>query len=65
MRATYERIRGNKKDQAKKAIVAIMRRLSIVMWHVAQSHGVSDELVGRGGPHGGSPIAKTPPKKAA
>ena len=65
MRATYERIRGTKKGQAKKAIVAIMRRLSIVMWHVAQSHGVSDELIGRGGPHGGSPIAKTPSKKAA
>ena len=64
IRMTYERIRGQKKGQAKKAIVAIMRRLSIVMWHVAQSHGVSDELIGRGGPHGGSPIAKTASKKA-
>ena len=52
MRATYERIRGKKKGQAKKAIVAIMRRLSIVMWHVAQSQRVSEQLIGRGGPYG-------------
>lgn len=45
----YERIKSGKKKQAKKALVAIMRRLAIKMWHRAQEF-TSAELQGRGGP---------------
>jgi transposase len=48
--AAYERIQGGKPGRKKKAIVALMRRLGIRMWHRALEAGVSDELVGRGGP---------------
>lgn len=47
----YHRIRQNQKKRTKKALVALMRKLSIKMWHVALACGVSTELVGRGGPH--------------
>ena len=48
----YHRIKGGKRNRTKKALVAVMRRLAIKMWHRAQSCGVSPELEGRGGPHG-------------
>ncbi len=48
--AAYERIKGGKPQRNKKAIVALMRRLGIKMWHRALAFGVSSELVGRGGP---------------
>jgi transposase len=48
--AAYERIQGGKPGRKKKAIVAVMRRLGIRMWHRAMEAGVSDELIGRGGP---------------
>ena len=44
---TYTRIRAGKSNRTKKAIVAVMRRLGIKMWHRALSCGVSSELVGR------------------
>ena len=50
--ACYHRIRQNKKHRTKKALVALMRKLGIKMWHIALTCGVSTELVGRGGPHG-------------
>ncbi len=40
----WERIKGGKSGRGKKAIVAIMRHMGIVMWHVAKSVGVSTEL---------------------
>jgi transposase len=49
--ATYHRIRQNQKHRSKKALVALMRKLGIKMWHVALECGVPHELVGRGGPH--------------
>jgi len=48
---TYHRIRQEQQKRTKKAIVALMRKLAIKMWHVAMSQGVSPELQGRGGPH--------------
>ncbi len=51
-RETYHRIRQNQKHRTKKALVALMRKLGIKMWHVALGCGVSSELDGRGGPHG-------------
>jgi transposase len=48
----YGRIHGGRKNGRKKAIVAIMRRLAIKMWHRAMSCGVDPVLEGRGGPHG-------------
>jgi transposase len=47
----YQRIRGQKANRTKKALVAMMRQLAIKMWHRAQAMGVSLELEGRGGPH--------------
>jgi transposase len=47
MHARWERIKGGKSGRGKKAIVAIMRHLGIVMWHVALAAGVSLELVQR------------------
>jgi len=58
--ATYARIRGGKKHRAKKALVAVMRRLAIKMWHRAVEFGVSCELEGRGGPHGPPPTSVLP-----
>ena len=43
----YQRIRQNQKHRSKKALVAMMRKLGIKMWHRALSCGVSAELVGR------------------
>lgn len=51
-RETYHRVRQNQKHRTKKALVALMRKLAIRMWHVALDCGVSPELEGRGGPHG-------------
>ncbi len=48
--AAYERIKGGKPQRTKKALVALMRRLGIKMWHRALEMGVSTELLGRGGP---------------
>lgn len=47
----YQRIRQNQQKRTKKALVAMMRKLAIRMWHEAMSMGVSPELEGRGGPH--------------
>ncbi len=49
--SAYHRIRQNQKHRTKKALVALMRKLGIRMWHRSLSCGVSEELVGRGGPH--------------
>ena len=49
--ATFQKIRQGQKHRAKKALVALMRKLSIQMWHRALRYGVSEELLGRGGPH--------------
>ena len=46
----YHRIKQKKKDRAKKAIVAMMRKLGIKMWHRARACGVSSELEGRDRP---------------
>jgi transposase len=47
VRAAWMRIRGDRPQRGKKAIVAIMRQLGIRMWHVALAAGVSSELVAR------------------
>jgi transposase len=44
---SWERIQGGKAGRKKKAIVAIMRKLAIVMWHRALEAGVSTELIAR------------------
>jgi transposase len=44
IREKWERIKGGKSGKGKKAVVAIMRHLGIVMWHVALEAGVSLEL---------------------
>jgi len=62
--AAYHRIRGGKSQRGKKALVALMRRLAIKMWHRALPCGVSCELEGRGGPHA-PPFASAPPNTAA
>lgn len=49
--AAYHRIKGGKSNRTKKALVAVMRRLAIQMWHRAVACGTADELRGRGGPH--------------
>jgi transposase len=49
--ATYHRIKADKGNRTKKALVAVMRRLAIKMWHRAVSCGTAEELRGRGGPH--------------
>lgn len=49
--ATYHRIKQGQSKRTKKAIVAMMRKLGIKMWHRALSCGVPSELIGRGGPH--------------
>lgn len=48
---TYHRIKAGKSNRTKKALVALMRRLAIKMWHRAIECGVDIELEGRGGPH--------------
>ena len=47
----YHRIRQKQSKRTKKALVAVMRRLAIQMWHRALSCGVAAEIQGRGGPH--------------
>jgi transposase len=47
---TYHRIKQGQSKRTKKALVALMRKLGVVMWHRALDCGVSTELVGRGGP---------------
>lgn len=49
--AAYHRIKQGQSKRTKKALVALMRKLSIKMWHMALHSGVPEELVGRGGPH--------------
>ena len=41
---TWVKIQGGKQGRAKKAIVAIMRKLAILMWHRALEAGVSVEI---------------------
>lgn len=49
--ADYHRIKQNQKSRSKKALVAMMRKLGIKMWHRALACGVSSELIGRGRPN--------------
>ena len=44
-RATWTRLQKGKTGQGKKAVVAVMRKLAIRMWHVAMAAGVSVELM--------------------
>jgi len=46
----YHRIKQNQKSRSKKALVAMMRKLGIKMWHRALACGVSAELLGRDRP---------------
>lgn len=50
-RANYHRIKNGKNNRTKKALVAVMRRLGIKMWHRGRSCGTAEALRGRGGPH--------------
>ena len=61
--ADYHRIRQNQKSRTKKALVALMRKLGIKMWHRALACGVSAELVGRDRP-GRKDFARTPQRDA-
>jgi transposase len=47
VRGDWERIRGDRPQRGKKAIVAVMRRMGIRLWHVALATGVSSELAAR------------------
>ena len=49
--AAYHRIKQGQSKRTKKALVALMRKIAIKLWHRALSCGVSSELLGRGGPH--------------
>jgi transposase len=60
--ADYHRIKQKQSKRTKKALVAMMRKLGIKMWHVAQNCGVSVELAGRGGPHDVMPSGNAQPK---
>lgn len=64
-RADYQRIKGGKPNRSKKAIVALMRRLAIVMWHRAKGCGRIEALRGRGGPHGGAEPVLLPPEASS
>lgn len=46
----YHRIKQGQSKRTKKALVAMMRKLGVVMWHRALECGVSSELLGRSGP---------------
>lgn len=48
--AEYRRLRQNQKNRSKKALVAMMRKLSIKMWHEALRCGVHSDLIGRDRP---------------
>lgn len=52
-RREWERIRRGDPKRGKKAIVAVMRRLAIRMWHIGLSAGVDESLV--------SPADRIPP----
>jgi len=52
-RRDWERIRRSDPKRGKKAIVAVMRRLAIRMWHIALSAGVDESLI--------SPADRIPP----
>lgn len=60
--AMYHRIKGGKSNRTKKALVALMRKLAIKMWHAALAAGVDSALEGRGGPHALAASAPAPPK---
>lgn len=49
----FHRIKQNQKSRSKKALVAMMRKLGIKMWHRALACGVSSELKGRDRPGSG------------
>jgi transposase len=49
--ACYMRIKQGQSKRTKKALVALMRRQALLMWHRAKAAGVHVELKGRGGPH--------------
>lgn len=49
--AEYYRIKQNQPHRSKKALVAMMRKLGIKMWHRGLACGVSTELEGRGRPN--------------
>jgi len=53
IKETWERLRNHNPKRSKKAVVALMRRLAIRMWHVALACGVDSSLV--------SPAETTPP----
>jgi transposase len=44
-RKSWERIKGDRPGRAKKAVVAIMRRMAIRMWHLSVAAGTAAELV--------------------
>jgi len=56
--AEYYRIKQNQKSRTKKALVALMRKLGIKLWHCALAVGVSSELEGRARP--GRDFARAP-----
>ena len=58
--AEYHRIKQGQSKRTKKALVAIMRKLAIRMWHLALACGVSLEICGRGGPHDLTPPGEEP-----
>jgi transposase len=60
--AAFHRIKGGKRDRSKKALVALMRRLAIVMWHRAKACGPIEPFRGRGGPHGATEPVLLPPE---
>ena len=47
----YRRIKQGQKSRTKKALVALMRKLGIKLWHKALACGVAAELQGRARPH--------------
>jgi transposase len=49
-RQTWERIKGKADGRSKKAVVAVMRRLAIRMWHLALAAGTAIELVNEAWP---------------
>jgi len=43
-RAQYDKVKQNSKKRAKIAIVAVMRRLAILMWHTARSPEINEPI---------------------
>jgi transposase len=60
--AAYHRIKQGQSKRTKKALVALMRKIGIKMWHRALACGVCCELAGRGGPHQIETSAQVPPR---